>query len=243
MKTIEIVTAQKVDISYPLAGLMQRILAYFIDTIVIGLIYYILVLLLLWIVPFNNNFQETYVYVVLMPIILFYHLIFEYFWNGQSLGKKALGIRVIKASGDRPEFVDYFMRWMFRTIDIAASFGLVAIVSILANDKRQRLGDIISNMAVIQVQSTRNYTLKDVMNIMKLKQYEITFPEAKMFNEAQMLLVKETLERNTKYKNDAHIIALKKLAAKLSNAMGTPPPKNNKQFLKVLLRDYIYLTR
>lgn len=243
MKTIEIVTAQKVDISYPLAGLMQRILAYFIDSIAIGIIYYILVLLLIWIVPNNYAFQDTYVYIILMPIILFYHLLFEYFWNGQSLGKKALGIRVIKASGERPEFVDYFMRWMIRIIDISASFGLVAIVSILASDKRQRLGDLVSNMAVIQVQSARNYTLSDVMNIMKLKQYQITYPEAKMFNEEQMLLVKEALERNAKFNNDAHILALKKLAKKMSEAMGGPPPKQTKQFLKVLLRDYIYLTR
>ena len=243
MKNIDVVTAQKVDISYTLASLLQRILAYFIDLIAVGIFYYLMALLILALIPNSINAQEIYVYIIMLPIVIFYHLLFEYFWNGQTLGKKALGIRVIKINGERPEFIDYLTRWMLRTVDISFSMGIVAIISILANEKRQRLGDILSNTAVIQIQSARNYTLGDVLNIMKIKSYEVSYPNAKMFNEQQMLLVKETLERATKYENDAHIQTIKMLATKIADQLEVNLPRNYKEFLKVVLRDYIYLTR
>lgn len=243
MKNIDVVTAQKVDISYALASLLQRILAYFIDAIAVSIIYLLLLFFITSIFPNNYDFVEVYSYIVLLPIILFYDLILEYFWNGQTIGKKALGIRVFKINGERLEFIDYLTRWMLRPVDITFTFGVVAIISILANEKRQRLGDVLSNTAVIQIQSARNYTLNDVLNVMKLKSYEVSYPDAKFFNEQQMLLVKETLERATKYENDAHIQSIKILATKIADQLEVNLPRNYKEFLKAVLRDYIYLTR
>lgn len=243
MKTIDVITAQKVDINYALAGLMQRILAFVIDGIVISIVYSLLSALFFLILPNNNSAFEVYVYIILFPIVLFYHLYMEYFFNGQSLGKKALGIRVIKANGERPEFIDYLTRWMFRVVDITFSVGVVAIVAILSSDKQQRLGDIIGNTVVIQVQNPRNYELNDVLKVTRFDNYELTYPDAKIFNEAQMLLLKEALERYTKYPNDAHVAAIKQMAQKFAEQMGIVAPTKKISFLKVLLRDYIYLTR
>lgn len=243
MKTIDVITAQKVDINYALAGLMQRILAFVIDVIVIYVIYMLLIMLIMAVLPFNSDAFMTFIYIVMYPIVMFYHLYMEYFFNGQSLGKKALGIRVIKANGERPEFIDYLTRWMFRLVDVTFSAGVVAIVSILSSERQQRLGDIIGNTLVIQVQNPRNYTLKDVLKVTRFNDYELTYPDAKMFNEAQMLLLKETLERYSKYPNDAHVAAVKKLAQKFADQLGIEVPTKKISFLKVLLRDYIYLTR
>lgn len=243
MKTVEIVTAQKVDISYTLAGLMQRILAFIIDVVAKGILSTIIFTFIGFVAPNSFDGQMIWAYFLIIPIVIFYDLVLEFFWQGQTLGKKALGIRVIKASGERPEFVDYFMRWMFRTVDISFSAGLVAVIAILSTEKRQRLGDVIANTAVIQVQDARNYNLKDVMNIMKLENYEVTYPDAKFFNEQQMLLVKETLERSNKYNNEAHLKSVRVLALKVAEELGIAKPNNPKRFLKLVLRDYIYLTR
>lgn len=243
MKTIDVITAQKVDINYALAGLMQRILAFVIDGIVISIVYSLLTAFFFLVFPFSGSTFDTFVYIILFPIVLFYHLYMEYLLNGQSLGKKALGIRVIKANGERPEFIDYLTRWMFRIVDISLSVGVVAIVSILSSERQQRLGDIIGNTIVIQVHNPRNYTLKDVLKVTRFKDYELTYPDAKMFNEAQMLLLKETIERYTKYPNDAHIAAVKLMAQKFADQLEIKVPVKKISFLKVLLRDYIYLTR
>jgi len=243
MGTIDVVTAQKVDINYALAGLIQRILAFVIDSVVLSTVYSLLSFLFLILIPAGYSNFDVYVYIVLFPIVLFYHLYMEYFLNGQSLGKKALGIRVIKANGDRPEFIDYLTRWMFRIVDISFSAGVVAVVAILSSERQQRLGDIIANTIVIQVQNPRNYTLEDVLKVTRFNDYKVTYPEAKMFDEPQMLLVKEALERHTKFHNDAHIGAVKLLAQKIADQLGVKVPAKKTAFLKVVLRDYIYLTR
>ncbi len=243
MGTIDVITAQKVDINYALAGLMQRILAFVIDSIILSIVYSLLAALFIALTPFDYGAFTNYIYIVLFPIVLFYHLYMEYFFNGQSWGKKALGIRVIKANGERPEFIDYLTRWMFRIIDISLSAGVVAIVAILSSERQQRLGDIIGNTIVIQVQNPRNYTLNDVLKVTRFKDYQLTYPNAKMFNEQQMLLLKETLERYTKYPNEAHTQAVKQLAQKIGAQLDVKVPIKKISFLKVVLRDYIYLTR
>lgn len=246
MKSIDVETAQQVAINYSLAGVMQRILAFIIDSFAIGAIYYILVLILVSFFPRNGDFSELYVYLILMPIIMFYHLLFEYFMNGQSLGKKALGIRVIKTNGERPEFIDYLTRWMFRLVDITFSSGIVAVVSILSTNKSQRLGDIIANTVVVQVQSQQSYKLSDVLKMVNIKDYDVSFSLAKNFSEEQMLVVKETLDRYQKFPNETHMKALNSLSGYVAKKMDVKTPqgsKNSSVFLKTVLRDYVYLTR
>lgn len=246
MKTIDVETAQQVPINYSLAGVMQRILAFGLDAFAIGLIYYILVLILMSFFSISNNIRELYIYLVLMPLIMFYHLLFEYFMNGQSLGKKALGIRVIKSNGERPEFVDYLTRWMFRIIDITFSSGIVAVVSILSTNKSQRLGDIIANTVVIQTQSPQNYTLNDVLKIIDIKNHSVTYSMAKVFTEEQMLVVKETIDRYQKFPNETHMKALNTLGYHVAKTMEVKAPQGSQKssiFLKTVLRDYVYLTR
>src|ERR1700760_3282022 len=48
---------------------------------------------------------------------LFYHLLSEITLNGQSVGKKAMGIRVIAADGGHPTISQYLIRWSFRLVD------------------------------------------------------------------------------------------------------------------------------
>ncbi|MCB0537529.1 MAG: RDD family protein [Bacteroidetes bacterium] len=246
MKSIDVETAQQVAINYSLAGVMQRILAFIIDSFAIGVIYYILVLILVSFFPRNSDFSELYVYLIILPIIMFYHLLFEYFMNGQSLGKRALGIRVIKTNGERPEFIDYLTRWMFRLVDITFSSGIVAVVAVLSTNKSQRLGDIIANTVVIQVQNPQSYKLNDVLKMINIKDYDVSFNMAKNFSEEQMLVVKETLDRYQKFPNETHMKALNSLSAYVAKTMDVKTPQGSKSssvFLKTVLRDYVYLTR
>ena len=79
---------------------------------------------------------------------------------------------------------------------------------------------------------------------MNLKDYKVVYPEAKIFTEQQMLLLKETLERYKMYHNEAHQNALKLLSDNMAKQLGLEKtPFAKEKFLKTLLRDYIFLTR
>lgn len=242
MRSIDIVTAHKVEITYPLASVGQRIMAFILDAIIIVVGFTILSTI--YGLIFRGAAYEYFMYIVLFPFYMFYTLYSEVLLNGQTLGKKALGIRVVKLNGENLQFTDYMTRWIFRTVDIWSSAGSLAVIFISSSEKSQRIGDLLSNTSVIQTTSSRSYSLADVLNIMNLKDYKVVYPDAKIFSEKQMLLLKETLERYKMYNNESHQKALKLLAQNMSKQMGLEKtPLAKEKFLKTLLRDYIFMTR
>jgi uncharacterized RDD family membrane protein YckC len=59
--------------------------------------------------------------------------------NGQSLGKKVVAIKVVKLDGTQPGIGSFILRSILRVIDIQLLNGLVALISVAASDKSQRL--------------------------------------------------------------------------------------------------------
>ena len=167
MRTIEITTTQNVTIEYELAGVRDRIVAFLIDSIIMwGSIFILLILYEVSIGQFTPGYSF---YIVMVPIFLFYTLFSELFGNGQSWGKKAMGIKVVQISGAEGGMSDYLIRWTFRMVDIYLSLGSVATLLISSTEKAQRLGDVVANTAVIKVKPKNNLRLKDIMNISSLQ--------------------------------------------------------------------------
>lgn len=182
-------------------------------------------------------------YVFILPIWIFYSLVFESMMDGQTLGKRLMGIKVVKLTGNEPTLSDYLIRWTFRPIDIWTS-GAVASLLITTSPKSQRLGDILANTAVIRMKSSMNLRFEDISRIKSLEDYEITYPNVRQFSEKDMLLVKTVLSRYSSFQNDAHKDAvLKVLSIVMQKLQITEKPKNPISFLKTVLNDYIVLTR
>lgn len=186
---------------------------------------------------------EILYYVTLLPIVLFYSLVFESMQDGQTPGKLAMGIKVVKLTGNEPTLSDYLIRWTFRPIDIWTS-GAVASLLILTSPKSQRLGDILANTTVIRMRSSMNLKFDDISRIKSLEDYKITYPDVRQFSEKDMLLVKTTLNRYNKFRNDAHRDAVNEvLTIVMEKLQITQRPKQPLTFLKTVLNDYIVLTR
>ncbi len=227
-------------IQYGLASVWERALALFIDMLVMTA-----VSLLLWgiqslLIP---SAFELAMYFTIAPFVLLYSLAFEQLNNGQSIGKTALKIRVIRMDGEKINFLDYLMRWIFRALDIYASLGGVAILSIVSSSYSQRLGDLLANTVVVNVGQTERMRLENLLRLNKMSQYKVTYPQVIKMPEEAMLIVKETITKQNKLKNAAHDEALDLLVAKMMKELKLKAPEDNEAFLKTLLRDYIVLTR
>src|SRR5215204_2836094 len=116
MKNIEIMTTQNVVLQYELAGLKDRALAFLIDALVIVVGFSILASFAALFVGESESGATVVVFIV-MGIFMFYSLLFETLNNGQSIGKMALRIQVIKVAGSKITFADYVARWVFRLVD------------------------------------------------------------------------------------------------------------------------------
>ncbi|MCH2022057.1 MAG: RDD family protein [Saprospiraceae bacterium] len=243
MKTIEINTAQKVTIQYELATLGNRFLAYFIDILIMGGTITFLSVLGSAALSSKDNFL-VFLYLVVGPIVIFYTLLSEILMHGQSLGKKSIGLKVVKLNGDAPTNHDYMMRWMFRFIDIFMSLGSVGSLLINASPNSQRLGGLLSGTTVIRTTSQRTFSLNDILKISTLDTYQPTFPEIKKFNEKDMLFIKKVLERERRFPNPAHKKAVGALADHVANQLKIQNiPNDRSKFLRTLINDYIVLTR
>ncbi len=187
--------------------------------------------------------SDYLVYIVLVPTYVFYSLTSETIGNGQSLGKKAMGIKIIKLNGKEPTTGDYIMRWAFRLIDIYVSLGMVASSLISSGNKGQRLGDLIANTTVVRLRPSRTVTLKEILSIKTIGDYQPIYMNVKLMKEEEMILIKEVIERYSKYKNEAHLSALERVAVATANKLSIEIPKNKMDFLRTLLKDYVVLSR
>jgi uncharacterized RDD family membrane protein YckC len=241
MHKIEINTTQNVTIQYDLAGLNDRIFAFIIDSIIV---YGSILIIWMFTAPFLAEGIQYVGYFILAPIFFLYSILFEILNNGQSIGKKALKIRVVKITGKEAELSDYLIRWVFRTIDIYSSFGSIGAIFISTSDKNQRLGDILANTTVIKEKPSMNLALTDILNISNKDNYTPVYPGVKKLKEEEMLVVKSVIERVRQYPNDAHRLALTETSLALKKRLSLDEVKEEEiEFLRTLIKDYIVLTR
>lgn len=242
MKNIEIKTTQNVVLQYELADLRDRVMAFLIDFIVIIISISIVSLAGFSLFMVTGIFQ-TVMSILMISIFLFYSLAFEVLNNGQSPGKMAMRIQVIKINGGKAAFSDYAARWVFRMVDIYFSLGGIAAILIASSSKAQRIGDIVAHTAVVKLAPKMNLRLKDLLTIHSQESYSPAYPQARQLKEQEALLIKSALERWRAHKNEAHAEALDLLAQKIREELEVENGSDNKKFLQTVLKDYVVLTR
>lgn len=241
MKTIELQTTQNVTINYELALLRDRILAFVIDLVIVGFLAFVLTLCT---GVMSEGAALIFLYIVFLPVVTFYTLFSELLIGGQTVGKMALRIKVVRLDGRPMNFIDHLLRWSFRLFDIWFSAGAVAVVLINSTSRAQRLGDVVSNTAVVKSNPDLYVSLKDILNISTIDNYQPVYPQVRFFSEDDMLVIKQTVERYNLYQNPAHSEAMTLLVERVCAEMKVPVVEQNQiAFLRTLIKDYIVLTR
>jgi uncharacterized RDD family membrane protein YckC len=243
MKNIEINTTQNVVLQYELAPLRDRIAAFLLDAVIIGVTFLILSAFMLAMFSGSREGAQA-VTLLLLCVFSFYSLAFEFLNKGRSPGKMALKIQVIKLSGSQATFSDFAARWVFRLIDIFFSLGGVAVILITSSSKMQRIGDIVANTAVVKTVPKLNIDLDDLLGIHKSNKYIPKYQQAKKLQEKDALLIKATLERRRRFNNEAHDEAVDQLCQRVQELLGIDFIAEKKSvFLQTILQDYVVLSR
>jgi uncharacterized RDD family membrane protein YckC len=244
-KTIEIRTTQNVTIEYELAGLRDRALAWILDLALVLFGYYLIVILVMLLFGSMDDWWGVFFSVMAFLAYFLYNILFEMLKRGQSPGKLALGIKVVRLDGKDPEWSDVTLRALLQLVDSIFCLGLVGGLLIKTSAKAQRLGDMAANTTTIKIQSS-NYTfrLADILSISSLQNYQPLYPQVRNLSERDMIFVKNTLTRLSTYQNKAHEKLADDLVTRLMPLIGVEQrPLNKIEFLKTLLKDYIVLTR
>lgn len=237
MSELQINTTQNVKITFTAAGVGERLLAFILDTVIkFG---YLLILSSVF-GAFENMDQWSQIGIntVLSLPVMFYTLLLESFFQGQTLGKKALNIRVVKIDGYQASLSDYVVRWFFRIVDIYV-FGLGFFV-MLFNKKTQRFGDMAAGTAVISLKDNVNISHTILENLKE--DYMPTYPSVIKLSDNDARIIKETFASARATKDYQTLI---KLRSKIMEVMDINDMKHKTDidFIDVVLKDYNYYTQ
>ncbi len=235
MSTIRVQTTQNVTLEYEVASVGERIFAALIDYLILG------AWLLLWsllVVALKIDTGGVYLLlgvIVVLPMV-FYDLLCELFFNGQSIGKKARHIRVIRLDGTRPSLGDYLLRWLLRLVDILMTNGLVAVVVILANGRGQRVGDLAAGTSVVSTRPRQN--AGPLAPARTEEGYMVVFPQAAQLQDHDVATIRQLLYKGLERENYE---LLNEVANKVKALTGIQTQLPDEAFLRTVLRDHAHL--
>lgn len=162
---LSIDTPENVAFGYDVAGIGSRFLAAIVDTLLILLLQLIvnIPLLLLGRVLLDTVVEDDSMLLVwlgaLAGLVAFaffwgYYIFFEVIWNGQSPGKRWVGLRVLRTDGTPITLVESIVRNLVRLIDFLPIYYGIGVVTMFINDQSRRLGDLAAGTLVVHDRDT-----------------------------------------------------------------------------------------
>lgn len=233
-----IVTGQYVQIDQTPASLGYRLLARCIDFLLIIVYAFACFAVISVLSDWLYYWSETTGYLLLALLLLpaiGYSLLWELLNQGQTPGKKIMGIRVVMKDGTKPTMSAYLLRWIFLMVDIHL-IQYIGVLTILLTKNKQRLGDLAAGTLVIK---EKNYhkiqvTLDEFRHLGV--DYQPVFIQAENLSLEQINLINETLSRN----DSKRLVRIGELGQQARHFLAINPPVSNEAFLQTLLRDYQY---
>jgi uncharacterized RDD family membrane protein YckC len=234
METIQIETGQNVKIEYQIAGVGSRVLSGLIDIILLTAIGSVILYFV-----FNIGLGFFTVSSLLAFVLLAYAPLFELFLDGASLGKKALGLQVIKLNGAKLSAGDSILRSFLAILEIFLCYGAIATLVVIFSKKGQRLGDMAAGTTVVKVKSMSN--LKNpIKGTWKVEDdYVPVFTNALLLNDADIDLCKRSVSAFTVHRDTE---SMKMAKAMVEAKLGLSSDYDDAKFLITLQKDFHYLS-
>jgi len=155
-----VLTPEYVEFDFVLAGLSSRFLAWLIDSVIIVAIVFLLgIILMFGGIALGGGVASAAFSIGFFLVDWGYFILLESIWSGQTLGKKALGLRVIQESGVRIGFLHAALRNLTRPIDrlpglvmglFGPAFYAIGGAAAFLSQNHQRLGDMLAGTVVVR---------------------------------------------------------------------------------------------
>jgi uncharacterized RDD family membrane protein YckC len=165
-RDISVRTPESIAFDYELAGLGSRFLALVIDQAIqfaVALAIFFAVLAAASRLPAQRAVAASgeiekiagAIAVALIVALIFtiffgYFIAFETLWNGQTPGKKVLGIRVVRDGGFPLDFGAALIRNLIRVGEFVLGYYLLAAISTVLSPENKRLGDLAAGTIVVR---------------------------------------------------------------------------------------------
>ncbi|KAB7529984.1 RDD family protein [Flagellimonas olearia] len=239
MDNLQINTTQNVNLDYKIVGIGERIVAFLID----GLILYMYAFLVNLVSDaLGYIYEDTWTQRGLAALIflpaMFYSLLMHSLFNGQTVGKMLMKMRVVRLDGTPVHWSNLLVRWMLRLVDIWIFLGSIGILSILFSEKRQRVGDAAAGTVVISTKKKTkvSHTILEEVH----DEYTPQFTNVTLLTDKDVRLIKETFYIAKKSGDFKTLTALR---VKVESILQTNSQLYDVPYLDTVLKDYNYYTQ
>jgi uncharacterized RDD family membrane protein YckC len=160
------VTGEAVVLDVPCARFPSRLVAIIID-MTAQILLVVALLLILGASGAHLNAASLAAVALSLLILVFvgYPTIFETLSRGRTLGKLALGLRVVGDDGGPERFRQALVRALAAVVEIWLFFGAPALICSLLSAKGKRLGDLFAGTFVIQERLPRRQSLPPLLSV------------------------------------------------------------------------------
>lgn len=237
-------TPEHITFEYRLAGPWRRLWAYVIDACLRLMLLMLLLFGLLFTAAATSvesmmDANAGLYLVAYFVIEWFYFVLFEWLWNGQTPGKRALALRVVRDGGYPVGFRESFLRNLLRGADLLPPVSMVmptylvgALVS-FSDARFRRLGDLAAGTMVVAEEPARLRTPVPVQP--PPLPAELARVPA---NPRLSVEEKRTLEAFLRRFHTLHPDRREELcgpyARHLAARLGSPPPESGARFLQLV---------
>lgn len=267
MGNIIVGTPFNIDLEFATAQVTRRIGAVFVDMSILCL--YMLLVYRFIIIGFDMG-QHMNQFAMMLGISVLPYLYFpimETLMNGQTPGKKIMGIKVMDKEGQEPSLSQYLLRWLlgfgnysvfllpyvmvnaamqvFSTVLfcvlVIAIFYFPDFLCSVINSKNQRIADIAAGTVVIDVKKKMDFTETIYLDIAQ-EQTSARYEQVLQLSDRDINGIRNLLHKKAKSKVEQEYRG--KIVARIKEALEiTDNDLDDVAFLQQLLQDYNYLTQ
>jgi uncharacterized RDD family membrane protein YckC len=182
--TLSAQTPEGIDFTIYPAGISARLCAYAID---LSICYLIIIAAEIIFGSLRSESGFWFVLLLMFAIDWFFHVFFEVFFQGQSPGKKLLGLRVIQSDGAPVQARCSFLRNALRFADTYLMLYQIAFCTMLFSKGFRRIGDHAAGTLVVYTSLSRA-PLKFRLQAPESKHEALNPPRPLSFGEKQALI-------------------------------------------------------
>ena len=240
---VSVETPEQIDINFQQAGIGSRFYAALIDTALLTLIslvgYYVNRRFISELGDIVGNWLSALGGVIVFVLFWGYYIAFEVTTNGQTFGKLALGLRVIKDGGYPIGFADSAIRNLVRIVDFLPFFYGVGLLCMLLNKNWRRLGDLAAGTLVIKIARTE---LKPTGESFQADNASISIPprdliyttwiQPTLVTDAEMRVIREYLARRATLPGHRRTELARTIATPMVEKMGGSGSISYSRFLE-----------
>ena len=270
MGVIKVPTNFNIDVEFEIPEFYRRLIALLMDMLIEFFYFKIASEIFKSIIrnSYYDDVDQQYnlqaIGMLLFLPILVYHIVMEITMNGQSVGKRIMGIRVVNENGGKASISQFLIRWLLRVSDVwivllifvlasnpdfgrnmettfiilaALGFLITDIALVVTSPKGQRIGDLLAH--TILIRTNAQSSIEETVFQEVADNYIPSFPQIMQLSDKDINAIKSILETARK-KGDFHMVtaATEKIKSHLKIESSLSPF----DFLEVLLKDYNYLS-